>query len=333
MKKLRAGIIGLGVGEKHIAGYRSHPDCRVVALCDFSDEKLEAAGKKYPGVRLFSRAEELLDDPGIDVVSIASYDNYHHEQIVRAISRNKHVFVEKPLCLYRDQAVEIKRLLGERPDIKLSSNLVLRAEPRFRELRRMIAAGEMGQLFYVEGDYNYGRLNKITEGWRGKIDFYSVVYGGGVHMVDLLLWLSGDRVAEVAAYGNNIASQGNFRYNDMVVSILKFRSGLAGKVAVNFGCVAPHFHGLRVYGTRATFTNGYDHATLWETRDPARPARQITTPYPAAEKGALIYSFVESILHDSPAEVTPEDVFAAMSVCFAIEEAAQQTGPVVVQYV
>ena len=334
MKKLRAGIIGLGVGEKHIAGYQSHPDCEVTALCDFSEEKLALAGKKYAGVKLYSHAEELLQSPDIDMVSIASYDNYHYQQIVQAIENNKHIFVEKPLCLYEYEATHIRQLLQQKPSIKMSSNLILRLSPRFIQLKHMIEEGALGQLFYVEGDYNYGRLQKITEGWRGKIDYYSIVYGGGVHIVDLLLWLTGDRVTEVAAYGNNIASRGtDFRYNDMAVSILKFESGLTGKVAVNFGCVSPHFHVLNVYGTRATFVNGLEQATFYESREPAQKARKITTPYPGVEKGDLIHSFVESILGRSAAGVTEEDIFKAMSVCFAIEKATHQPGAVKVKYI
>ena len=60
MKRLRAGVIGLGVGEKHVEGYQSHPDCEVVALCDFSDEKLSMARTRYPGVKLTHKADELL---------------------------------------------------------------------------------------------------------------------------------------------------------------------------------------------------------------------------------------------------------------------------------
>jgi len=333
MKQLRAGIIGLGVGEKHIEGYQSHPDCEVVALCDFSNEKLTMARTKYPDIKLTHQADELLSDPDIDVVSIASHDNYHYEQIVQAINNNKHIFVEKPLCLYEGEATHIRRLLQEKPGLKMSSNLILRMAPRFRLLKQMITDGHMGQLFYVEGDYNYGRLHKITDGWRGKIDFYSVVYGGSVHIVDLLLWLTGDRVVEVAAYGNNLASRDTgFRYNDMVVSILKFQSGMVGKVAVNFGCVSPHFHVLSIYGTKATFVNGLEYGTLFESRDPTQAGRKITAPYPGTQKGALIYSFVDSILNRSQAEVTLEDIFKTMSVCFAIEKATHQSGSVVVRY-
>jgi len=333
MKRLKAGIIGLGVGEKHIAGYQSHPDCEVVALCDFSEEKLKAAGDKYPGIKLTIQADELLNDPEIGIISIASYDNYHYEQIVQAISNDKHIFVEKPLCLYESEAAEIRRLLQEKPHLKLSSNLILRVVPRFRLLKQMIADGDLGQLFYVEGDYNYGRLHKITEGWRGKIDFYSVVYGGGVHVIDLLLWLTGDRAIEVASYGNNLSSQGSFRYNDMVVAILKFQSGMVGKVAMNFGCVSPHFHALSIYGTKATFINGRDYGRFFESRDLNQPTREITAAYPGAHKGTLIYSFIDSILNRSQAEVTLENIFETMSVCFAVERATHQSSAVVVKYI
>lgn len=324
----------MGVGEKHIEGYQGHPDCEVVALCDFSDEKLAMARAKYPGVKLTHQADELLRDPEIDVVSIATYDNYHYEQIVQAINNDKHIFVEKPLCLYESEVAHIRRLLQEKPDLKMSSNLILRMAPRFRRLKQMITDGDMGQLFYVEGDYNYGRLHKITDGWRGKIDFYSVVYGGGVHIIDLLLWLTGDRVVEVAAYGNNLSSSDSgFRYNDMVVSILKFESGLIGKVAANFGCMSPHFHALSIYGTKATFVNGLKYGTLFESRDPTQAGRKITAVGHAKHEGDLVYSFVDSILNRSQAEVTEEDIFKTMSVCFAMEKATHQSGSVMVRYI
>jgi len=334
MKILSAGIIGLGVGEEHIAGYQSHPDCEVVALCDFSDEKLAMARDRYPGISLTSRADELLQDPDIDIVSIASYDNYHYQEIVQAINNNKHIFVEKPLCQYQSEAAHIRRLLQEKPALKLSSNLILRMAPRFRLLKQMITGGDMGQLFYVEGDYNYGRLHKITEGWRGKLDFYSVICGGGIHMLDLLLWLTGDRVIEVAACGNNISSRGSdFRYNDIVVSILKFQSGMVGKVTANFGCVSPHFHALQIYGTKATFINDRDYGRLFESRDPNQPAKKITADYPGTHKGALIHSFVDSILNRSQPEVTVEEIFGSISVCFAIERAMHESGSVMVEYI
>ncbi len=104
----------MGVGEQHIAGYHNHPACKVVALCDFSEEKRKAARAKYPDMSNHENSEAILKNPEIDIVSIASYDNYHYEQIVQALENDKHVFVEKPLCLYSEHARHIRSLPARR---------------------------------------------------------------------------------------------------------------------------------------------------------------------------------------------------------------------------
>ena len=119
----------------------------------------------------------------------------------------------------------------------------------------------------------------------------------------------------------------------MVVCILKFKSGLVGKVAVNMGCVFPHFHPLSVYGTKATFVNGLEYGLLFKSRHPQKAPKKIQAAYPGIHKGDLIDNFINSILNGSPAEVTEKDAFNAMSVCFAIEKATQQSGPVLVEYI
>ncbi len=332
-KTLKVGIIGLGVGEKHIAGYLKHPKCEVVALCDFSEEKLKMCKEKYSHIKFTKVADEILVDPEVNVVSIASYDNYHYEQIMKALRNGKNVFVEKPLCLFENEAIEIRAELKNNPNLKLSSNLILRLTPRFLCLKKLIKDGVFGDIYYFESDYNYGKINKITSGWRGKIDFYSVVYGGGVHIIDLLLWLSDELVEEVYAYGNNISTKDTqFRYNDFVVSLLKFQSGKIAKVACNFGCVFPHFHALSIYGTKATFINSLENGRLYEARDTNKPARVISEAYPGVEKGDLIYNFLDSIIYEGQPDVTVEDIFNTMSVCFAIEKSINKSRSIKVDY-
>lgn len=334
MSKLKAGIIGLGIGEQHIAGYHSHSACEVVGLCDFSAEKRRVVSEKYPQIDVYETDDAILENPEIDVVSIASYDNYHYEQIVKALKNNKHVFVEKPLCLYEKEAEHIRLLLNDKPGLRLSSNLILRKSPRFSRLKEMIDQGRLGRPYYVEGDYNYGRLHKITDGWRGCIDFYSVVYGGGVHIIDLLLWLMGRKITEVCAYGNNISTRGSqYKYDDMVVAILKFDNDIVGKLGCNFSCVYPHFHNLSIYGTSGTFVNDFEKGRLFCSRDAQAGFEAIEDAYPGTHKGDLIYSFVDSIINDSTAEITADDVFNAMCVCFAVEKAMQIGGSVEVNYI
>jgi predicted dehydrogenase len=312
-------VIGLGVGERHLDGYAAHPACEPVAICDTDPERLREVAARHPGLRATTDPAELLEATDIDVVSIATYDSAHAAQLTAALRAGKHVFAEKPVVTAESDAREIRRLLDERPDLRLSTNVPLRRSPRFLELRERIRAGELGTLFHAEGDYDYGRRHKLVDGWRGAEPAYSVVLGGAIHLVDLLLWLTGERpVAVTAAVGGDIATRGTrFAPDDFVLALLRCPSGMTWKVAANLGCVSPHFHGLRIYGTDGTFANGLPDAALHT----ASGTTTIATPYPGVGKDVLIGPFVESIVTGEAHGVSADDAFAALSVCFAIERA------------
>ena len=329
MNRLGVGVIGLGVGAQHAEVYARRSDCELISLCDLSPEKLVEVGARFPAAARTNDAAQVLADPSIQIVSIASYDNCHHQQVTEALGNGKHVFVEKPLCLNRREFDDIKAALARHPKLVLSSNLILRKSPRFAELKKLIGDGHFGDIYSVEGDYLYGRLHKIVSGWRGEIDGYSVMHGGGIHLIDLLLWLLEEPVVEVTAMGIAIAARGSgFRYNDMVVSLLRFRSGAIGKVSANFGCVHPHFHALTIYGTKATYVNGAEAALLYTSRDPDAAPRRLTTAYPGTHKGDLIDSFVEAIQGGPPPEIPASDVLRAMAVSLAIDESVRRAAPV-----
>ena len=117
MTRLGVGIIGLGVGERHIDGYRQHIAAQVVALCDIDAGVRARVGARYPDLEIIANANDVIDDDRIGIVSIASYDDAHYSQVVRALQRGKHVFVEKPLCLTIEEFRNIRRLLKERPEL------------------------------------------------------------------------------------------------------------------------------------------------------------------------------------------------------------------------
>ena len=330
---LNAGVIGLGVGERHIYGYETDPRCRVVALCDSNPTKLAEVANRHSGRKLTTDANEILNDPSIGIVSIASYDNVHCEQVLAAIANGKHVFVEKPLCLLDSEFELIVEALAANPSIRLSSNLILRRNPRFVELRRRIRASALGTLYYLEGDYDYGRVHKIREGWRGALPFYSVMHGGGIHLIDLLLWLTTGRIEEVFAYGNRIAAEGTaFRYNDLVVALLRFTDGKAAKISANFPSVVPHHHKLSVYGTAGTFEQAHTGAAYFHSRDPTAVSEAVTDSYPGAAKGDMLPSFVAHVLDGSEPEVSSGEVLDAMAVSLAIERSLADGRPEKVRY-
>ena len=333
---LGAGVIGLGVGERHIAGFEARPECRVVALCDIDPAKREMAKARYPHMRIYERAEELIDDPRVNIVSIASYDDAHYGQLCRALELGKHAFVEKPLCVREEELSDIRARLGRRPELRISSNLILRKAPRFADLKSRVEAGAMGRVYYLEGDYDYGRLQKLDGTWRGSMPGYSVMLGGGVHLVDLVLWLmAGRRPVEAMAMGNRISSAEAgipFSSDDLTVGLLRFDDGAIAKVSANFGSVRPHYHRLIVYGTRGTFENGPDAGCYWFERDPALPPEPATLPYPGAAKGDLIPSFVDAVLGRGQAEVGNAEVLDCMSVCMALDRSRSDRRPVAIRY-
>ena len=140
----------------------------------------------------------------------------------------------------------------------LSSNLILRESPRFKALKRMIAAGEFGEIYAIEGDYIHEILWKITQGWRGQQQpFYCVTYGGGIHLIDLMRWLMGDEVVEVSGMGSKILSRDSaYAWPDTITNLLRFSRGAVGKTMTTFGPRRPHFHALNIFGTRKAFVNG-----------------------------------------------------------------------------
>jgi predicted dehydrogenase len=330
---LNAAIIGLGVGERHIEGYEADPRCRVTTLCDIDPQKLQEVSDRHPGLTLTLDPQTVLQDPNVDIVSIASYDNAHHEQVVTALEQGKHVFVEKPLCLFPEEFQSIATALAAHSHLQLSSNLILRRTPRFIGLREQIQRGDLGQIYYLEGDYDYGRLHKILTGWRGEIPFYSVVHGGAIHLIDLLLWLTAKTIDHVFAWGNKIATaETPFRHLDCVAALLKFRDGTLAKVTANFASVTPHHHKLCVYGTAGSFVQSHPGATYLNSRDPSQPPIPVTDAYPGTAKGDMLPAFVRSILDGTVPDVKTAEVLTAMAVSLAIEASLASGQPESVDY-
>jgi predicted dehydrogenase len=319
--KLQAGVIGLGIGMRHLEALLRHPSVQVLTVCDFSPEKLALARSLQPMLQVTSKADDVLCDPGINLVVIASHDQHHYDQVIRALQHGKHIFVEKPLCLSEQEARNIRQELQLHPTLRLSSNMIFRRYPIAKRLHEIFRDGVLGTPFLLEGDYNYGRIEKITEGWRGQQPFYSVTCGGGVHIVDLFLFLTQDRIEEVFTYGTRIATQGSqFRFDDTVASLLKFKGGALGKLVSNFGCQYPHFHRLCVYGTKGTFEYSATGAGLITSRDPSiLPTRVDLGDAVKPEKAELLDQFVLSLLQTGGYAPSADEVFADMAVCFAVD--------------
>jgi predicted dehydrogenase len=211
--------------------------------------------------------------------------------------------------------------MRENPNLKLSSNLILRKCPRFVDLRKRIRSGDFGQVFHMESSYDYGRLHKLTDGWRGQIPSYSVTLGGGIHLIDLMHWVSGEKFTEVFAYGNSLPTQSSvFSGNSLTSAIMKSNSGCTTSLTSNFGSVTPHHHKLCIYGSEATFEQSLTKASYFFSREHTIEPENVVSHYPGTHKGDLLYDFVDSIIGKKQPLVKAQEVMDAMSVGLAIDQ-------------
>jgi len=332
--KIGVAVVGLGVGAQHALGYLATGECNLRWVYDLDTRKSEEFIRQVGTGAVANSFAQILDDSDLQVVSIASFDDAHYEQVLAALNAEKHVFVEKPLCRSLDELRLIKEAWARRQGrLKLSSNLVLRAAPLYRWLKERISAGSFGDLYAFDGDYLYGRLPKITGGWRKDVENYSVMEGGGVHLIDLMLWLTGERPSFVWATGNRICTRDTgFRYDDYAAATLEFPSGLVGRVTANFGCVHPHHHSMRIFGTQETFV--YDDAgpRLHNSRDPdATPSAIAHSPLPKS-KADLIAQFVSAVAQDQNLNAQTQEAFDVISICAACDRALRSKSREEIQY-
>ena len=330
-RQVRVGVIGLGVGERHVAGYQTVPSCTVEAVCDIDPTRAAEVADRWGVPRRSTDYRAITEAGDIDAVSICSYDDVHAEQALSALRNGKHVMVEKPVVLFRADA---ERLVAAQQEsgLILTSNLILRASPRFQELHHRIRRGDLGEIFYAEGDYLHQILWKLTEGWRGRMSTYSVVYGGGIHLIDLLRWLLGDEITEVSGMGTNILTRGSsYPFDDTTVNLLRFAGGAIAKTTTSLGPQRTKFHGLELYGTKGTFINDMPAAKLF-TGDAPGDERPVDWPYPGAEKGDHLPAFVAAVRGEGEPSVSSVDVFRVMDVCFAAVDAIREGRTVTVSY-
>jgi predicted dehydrogenase len=164
--------------------------------------------------------------------------------------------------------------------------------------------------------------------------------GGGIHMIDLMLWLTGQRPQSVQAVGNRICARGtDFQYDDFTAATMIFESGMIGRITANFGCVHRHQHVVRVFGTRKTFILDDAGPRLMTARDPVEPGlavnpvEQLNLATKPAHKGALIPAFVDGIVLNKPSRTADLDAaLDSIAIAAACDDAVSASSPIQIRY-
>ena len=256
--KLQAAVLGLGEGFRHVKAYRENPDFELAVVCDPHPDPLpERLARRLVEydlantTRRYHDYKEIVNDPEIDVVSVVSPDFYHAEQCIALMEAGKDVLCEKPMTLDLDEAAAIAETVR-----RTGRNFMIahptRYTPAFILARKMIARGDIGELFMAETEYahNY-RLAGGVGNWR-KDKRRDPLLGGGCHAVDFLRWAVDDLIDEAFGYG---VKKGLLDWPvdyDSYFALYKFKNGVIGKVMCSTAVSRPYTMRSVFYGTKGT---------------------------------------------------------------------------------
>ena len=221
---IRIGHAGLGYWGPNLArNFGALADLRW--LCDLSPELLAAAAKAHPQARTTADFEELLADPELDAVVIATPVVTHYELAKRALMAGKHVFVEKPQAQSSAEAEELLAIAEER-NLVLMPGYLLLYHPAVSKLKELIDAGELGDILYLYGNrQNLGQFRSDE----------NALWSIGSQDFSMILHLIGEEPSEAWARGESFLRKG---IEDVVFSYLRFPSGIVAHTHVSW--LDPH---------------------------------------------------------------------------------------------
>ena len=332
-KKLRVANIGMKFGMSHVEGALGCEDAEIVALCDNNEENLRFAGERYniPEEKWFTDYMDIVNNPDVDVVTVATPDQQHVKISCDLLRAGKHVLCEKPLALLREDLEEIIKVADETGK-KFMVGQICRFTPSFEKAKEIVETGVIGDLYFIESEYAHDYM-KLVDNWRADPDRHGVI-GGGCHAVDLIRWIAGDPI-EVFAYGTHKLLP-TVAYDDATIAVMKFDENTAGKVFVSTGCKRDYTMRTVIYGTKGTLIcdNTSPTMTLFTVDEEGvtKEAEIIDVTVNNHNAVKEFDVFADAILNDKPIMTDAREGAKTVEVCRSIVESSKTGVPVKPNY-
>lgn len=219
---LRVAAVGLGYWGPNLArAWAGLETAELRWLCDVDEDNLARVGARHPEVALTGDLDEVLGDPEVDAVSIATGVPTHGPLALRALEAGKHVFVEKPLAMSGREAREVAAAADAR-GLTLAVGHLLVHHPGVAKLKELYDRGELGEIHYLY-------TNRVNLGQvRGD---ENALWSLGAHDVSVLLHLVGEPPIAASAHGQCFIRPG---VEDVVFALLRFERGVVAHMQLSW---------------------------------------------------------------------------------------------------
>ena len=253
---LKFAIIGCGrIGNRHAEHIKNNGT--LVAVCDTVLSKADSLANEYNCKSYTSIEQLLLNEKGIDVVSICSPNGLHSEHTIKALNAGFNVLCEKPMAISSQDCGEMIKA-AERANRRLFVIKQNRFNPPIQAIKQTIDDGHLGKIYSVQLNCFWNRNEDYYKNsWKGTKDMDGgTLFTQFSHFIDLLYWMIGD-VQEVFAFENNYAHQGIIEFEDTGVSILKFKNGAIGSINYTVNSYKKNMEGsITIFAEKGTVKIG-----------------------------------------------------------------------------
>ena len=234
MKKIRWGVIGAGgIAERRtIPGMMLCENAELVAVMEIDPDRAEACRAKWGCKKAYTSEAELLADPEIDAVYIASPVVFHAKQAMAAADAGKHILIEKPIAMSSEEGQKVVDYC-ESKGVKIAAGLMMRFGAYVQAMKKAVAEGKIGKPVSAYAQFTCWYPD--TPGaWRQskKIAGGGAMMDMGVHCIDLLQYILDDTVKDVAAFQDTISF--SYEVEDSSMVMLRMAKGCQCVVQSNF---------------------------------------------------------------------------------------------------
>jgi predicted dehydrogenase len=329
---VKAGIVGLGfMGRRYAEFLHKLRGVEITAVCDIRPE-IAAECAEMTGARAFSDAEALTTSADVDAVFVCTPEDKHVAVSLAAINAGKAVMIEKPLAHSLEAANAIVEAARSKNALVMVGHL-LRFEPRWAAAKRVIAAGDIGEVVSIATRRVGNVLDQSILGGRTTIPLYY-----GVHDLDIVRWFANAEATSIfASRRTGALRQLGYPIDDLYCAVLEFENNILATAELGWhvpaSAVTAPTAGITVVGTKGWLKVEQADTGLQflaESRQSGVHPIIDVTFWPEVHGiagGALaneLSHFLDCARKDAQPIITLDDAYEALRLSLAMEASADQ---------